>query len=307
MIDLFVFREICPVCGSNDINKVYQEQYSSKNLIDFLLSAYIDRGGANPSLIQDSSYTLCECENCCLVFQKNIPNKQFMNIIYSEWINAEKLFYKVRKRKLNYYRYLRRNIESMILHLDKNPSQIKVYDFGMGWGDFAMMCQAFGCDVVGTELSQEKAEYSNRFGVKNIPLDKLGEYQFDIINANQVFEHIDKPVEYLKKISTLLKQKGIIRITVPNGDGFIKSFHGSHSKKEYLYNNFKLVAPLEHVNLFTTSSIKIMGSFAGLVPVDIKKRQYIKDYTLSEFKKWVCEPLIGSRHSSSIEIYFQHA
>jgi len=47
------------------------------------LSLNISRGGGN--------YTLCECNSCSLIFQKEILNDQGMKLLYEKWIDPEKV------------------------------------------------------------------------------------------------------------------------------------------------------------------------------------------------------------------------
>jgi len=235
-----------------------------------------------------------------LIFQKNIPGPQLSESLYTCWIDGTKLFeHKVRNRKIAYYKYLSKTVEKLIRQFRKPPSQLTVYDFGMGWGDFCHMAQAYGCEVWGSELAPEQIRYAESFGIKNIQLQDIPAEEFDIVNINQVLEHLDEPVTYLREIARSLSPTGILRFAVPNGNILSQKLNNktTASFQVDLAPHLKLLAPLEHINCFTTTSVDAMLELANLTPVRLK-RASIFDLTLRDIK----QKLIWTQ-PSSLEVF----
>ena len=83
------------------------------------------------------------------------------------------------------------------------------------------------------------ADFSDAGMAKNFPehLDKLRlgnlfntidqlikeKQTYDIITCNNVLEHVKDPITFLKNIPKLLKQDGLLRISVPNDDSLLQS------------------------------------------------------------------------------------
>jgi SAM-dependent methyltransferase len=135
----------------------------------------------------------------------------------------------------------------------------------MGWGNWARMCSAFGIESYGIEISSERIANAMKYGIPNLELDKLAENQFDYINTDQVFEHLDNPKDVINQLSKALKIGGILRISVPDGNN-VKNVT---EKMDWLApklskDSLNIVAPLEHINCFTTESLLILANQAGL-------------------------------------------
>ena len=159
-------------------------------------------------------------------------------------------------------------ILSVILYFKSKPSQISVFDFGMGWGKWCYMAKAFGCDTYGTELSETRIEYAKRNGIKVITWDEIPEYKFDFINTEQVFEHIPNPLDTLRYLRDSLKPRGLIKISVPNGKNIKKKIKiGDWMAPKGSKNSLNYVSPLEHINCYTRTSVIEMADHAGLVRV----------------------------------------
>ena len=57
--------------------------------------------------------------------------------------------------------------------------------------------------------------------------------KFNLITFNKVLEHVDNPVEILKKSKDYLKPNGFVYIELPDGDNALKS-EGIINREEFL-------------------------------------------------------------------------
>jgi SAM-dependent methyltransferase len=135
----------------------------------------------------------------------------------------------------------------------------------MGWGNWARMCSAFGIESFGIEISADRIANALKYGIENLELDKLGENQFDYINTDQVFEHLENPKYVINQLTKALKKGGILRICVPDGNdvkNVTKKMDWSAPKLNK--DSLNIVAPLEHINCYTTESLIMLANQAGL-------------------------------------------
>ena len=106
----FVKRSCCPACDSKRLNTIYALPYEHEVLNDYLTEFYTAQNGEiDLSYVKDETYALIKCQNCELIFQEYIPNEEFMQILYSKWINPE--FNKIRTNNFgfSYYRAVNQN------------------------------------------------------------------------------------------------------------------------------------------------------------------------------------------------------
>ena len=134
------------------------------------------------------------------------------------------------------------------------PQQVKVLEFGMGWGYWSRTAQDLGFDVCGLELSPERAAHASSIGVDVIDQLPSTGAQYHFIYANQVFEHLVMPLETLQQLSEQLKHDGVIYLRVPDGRGVEKRLLRCGWSPD-----IDAIHPLEHINCFTRSSLRDLG------------------------------------------------
>jgi len=265
----FKTRNKCPACTSNQFEIIYQNQYDKSPISDYLLDFYSPVGMVEFEYLEGANYILCKCNACSLIFQRDIPNDTLMERLYEHWIDPEKA-YRMRQKKdgLERYSYYAQEIMQLIGYFKTNPSSLRFLDFGMGWGKWALMAKAFGCESFGTELSLVRIEHAKKDGIKIIEWDEIPQYSFDFINTEQIFEHIPEPLETLRHLKKGLKTDGVIKISVPSGNNIerrLKILDWKAPKGSR--NSLNPVAPLEHINCFKRSSLAIMVNKANMEEV----------------------------------------
>ena len=261
----FVIRENCPACRSTDSNELYSCGFSQSPIREFLESFYSPQGKVEFEYLNGANYVLRDCNNCGMIYQKEIPNEFLMKRLYEEWINPQKIFeLDLNKEALDYFSYYAQEVISIVAFFKTAPRQLKFLDFGMGWGKWCQMAKAFGCDSYGTELSEARIEYAQKNNILVITYDEIPEYRFDFINTEQVFEHISNPLETLYHLKRALKPNGLIKICVPNGRNIKKKIKiNNWMAPKGSKNSLNPVSPLEHINCFNPSSIIKMADIAG--------------------------------------------
>jgi len=171
------------------------------------------------------NHSIVECKLCKVKFRRNKNTK----------LKKAQLFYNSKR-----YQELRKNVEWRSLLVAKlrmeqllEPGLVDkdmcILEIGSNSGEFLHIANDAGFNAFGIEPSGGLVDYAKgRYGLKNI---KIGffpgvtyEGMFDIIVLFHVFEHIEKPYEFIKNIKKQLKPNGVLYLRIPNGSGFYLNF-----------------------------------------------------------------------------------
>lgn len=269
----FVERTRCPACHGTATQQLYACGYDDPALRDYLDRNYAAVGnGVDHTALQGARFLLMECTACALVYQQEIPDDALMERLYEEWIDPQISFdrHEQQINTLRYYSDYAQEIMQILAHFGRIPATVKVLDFGMGWGKWARMAQAFGCEVYGNELSPARIAYAAKHGINVLPWEAIPAHQFDFINTEQVFEHLPEPLETLRYLQRALKPDGLLKISVPDGADMKQrlaqmDWRAPKGSKRSL----NPVSPLEHINCFKRSTLCTMAAKAGLQEAQI--------------------------------------
>src|SRR5713101_6290109 len=100
-------------------------------------------------------------------------------------------------------------------------SRGKLFDVGCGVGSFVLAAQENGYEAKGIEMSKDAVEFGKAIFFVDIFQGDILTYPlkvevYDVVTLWHVFEHLPNPNEVLMKISSILKQGGLLVIAVPN-------------------------------------------------------------------------------------------
>lgn len=128
----------------------------------------------------------------------------------------------------------------------------KILDVGCGSGDTLAQLQSIGWETYGLDVDAQAIKVAHKRGLKNV---SLGSYEnmkkypdnfFDTIRIYHVIEHLDDPIDCLRRAYKKLKPGGEIILGTPNIGSIIAKLAGS-----YWYN---LDCP-RHLSLFTPKTL----------------------------------------------------
>ncbi|MCL4475989.1 MAG: class I SAM-dependent methyltransferase [Nitrospirae bacterium] len=295
MSKYFTTREICPACKSSNKTPLLSLKYTEPPIREYLNSWYsykkIDFG-----YLEGSNYILDECKDCGLVYQEEILNESTMVRLYNEWFDYEKVSEWLRTNlTIKYYSAHAKDLVSIISYLDIIPGNLRVLDFGMGFGTWCYLAKGLGCNVYGAEISQTRIDFAE--GIDVINWEDIPDYRFDLINAEQVFEHLAEPLEVLTYLRQSLKPNGLIKINVPDAWDIKRrlktwDWEALKSYKDTIHSVAQLqliksiwdweapqgsgsessinsVAPLQHINCFNHDALVRMAGRVRLTPIVI--------------------------------------
>ena len=260
-------RTACPACGSTRFGTRYSAPYDEPPMREYLEGYYTKPDRREFDCLRGASYILCECEVCGLIFQRDIPDDRLMETLYERWIcPVESLKHSV--NGLSQYSHHAQEVMQLIAYFGRTSPPLAFLDYGMGWGDWALMAKAFGCDSYGTELSVARADHARANGINVISGEDIPHRRFDFINTEQVFEHIPRPLETLSYLAGSLSEGGLLRISIPSAKGIerrLKRMDWTAPRKSK--DSLLPVAPLEHINCFRRPTLVTMAALAGMEEV----------------------------------------
>lgn len=311
-----VERRLCPCCRSEENKTLQKLGYTESPMKDHLEAYYAPIGGIEFDYLKDSDYILKECLDCGLIYQKEIPNSFLMGKLYEQWIDPAKVaeHYK-QKHGADYFFWVSREMANLMKHFNASPSQLKFFDFAMGWGNWCLIAKGFGCEVYGAELSRTRVDNAESCGINVIGWEEIPDCKFNVINAEQVFEHLADPLETLLHLKKALKPGGVIRINVPQGAEIKTKIKKWNWRNVHATDDaFIPVAPLQHINCYTYDVLLNLGKKAGLKAVSITDhfkpiRRGLEDKVASTVKRIskMIRPVPKVVKRKPARIYFTHS
>jgi len=177
-------RKKCPYCESINLKYLYRVNYSANILKQFIAKYYNNKKILD--ILKFNIYELSECIKCKGLFQRFITDNNLSYYLYETLISPKKSFNKKKNiTRTNYREYL---LDSEIIKklFKKENNQIKILEFGCGWGFWAKFMQKLNFNVVTIEISDTRANFLKKNQIKNYKdINKLDK-KYDLIFFNKV-------------------------------------------------------------------------------------------------------------------------
>lgn len=268
-------RRACPACECELGATLHDVSYADPQVLKFLHTYYF-----HPELetieryVRGGRLTLIKCGGCGLVYQREIPDPDFMLELYENWIlEGDHLSPMANPMPIEHYTYLASEVMHLLAEqraIVGSDRRLQVLDFGMGWSAWLKMARALGAEVWGAELSRSKVIYAESIGIPVLTLKEIAAHRFDLIGAEQVLEHVPKPAPLLRLLVGALEPTGYIKISVPPGGSVQRVLSGwrwEHAVERV--EDLMPVQPLEHINCFSRRSLDTLARRHGLVRAPI--------------------------------------
>lgn len=292
----FIERTRCPVCDGTGCNELYRCAFCEEPMLTYLRNFYQWQGSFDPCYLNHGEYVLCQCEKCKLIFQKYVPHDNLLQVLYEQYISPDDELLRTLKSysQTRFYADVQ-EISNLLKSIRKPAREARILDYGMGFSRWALVAQAMGCQVFGTELVEHKVKYAKGHGITILSENELEGMDFDLINTEQVFEHLCNPSATLKTIIGGLRKHGAIKISVPRAWFMKKKISKAKwagDEKDRLRLN--PVSPLEHLNCFAGDSLRVLATSAGLRPMRLAYSQLTFSLERKDFKE-ASLALLGGR------------
>ena len=206
-------------------------------------------------------YTVHECPACLLRFSDPMQNPG------AEWYEQSHLYTERRERQRRVSTsMIRRDWRyRMFLSQTLNPGG-SLLEVGCGSGMFLRVASANGYKVTGIDTDPSAVRTAQElYGMADVQalsvedlLSNPWERCFDIICLFDVLEHLEKPLDVLRGLGTMLTGGGYLVCTAP-----------SHQRWPHWFAP-EVDVPPHHLTLWTASALEKCFTGAGMEPVFVK-------------------------------------
>ena len=181
-------------------------------------------------------FDIFKCDRCGLLSIFPKPNQEILKLYYPSnyysYSNTDRIIPKIRslREKIGFYvlhpiNGLNCVLYSRLLKLKDlliYKKGFKVLDIGCGDGFYLLAKSQQGCECFGIDIDEPALK---RFQKKNSSISTfcgniwdagLPDETFDIVNLDNVLEHITEPERLLDEVKRVMTKKGRLRFVVPN-------------------------------------------------------------------------------------------
>lgn len=224
--------------------------------------------------LEKDNWRLVTCRDCGLIFLNPRPSWEAIRKRYGpnqynylvggkKYINSEK-------------EMVRRNLQT-VQSIEALHKVGKLLEVGSATGYFLKAAKIRGWEVYGVEICKKGVEYSKReFGIITF-FGTLKEANFpskffDVIVMYHTLEHLIDPLATLKEAKRILKDDGLVHISVPNISCWERILHGKKWGTFELPSHLYCFSPLTLQKLVEKAGFRIKkGRGGGEINVFLKK------------------------------------
>lgn len=171
-------------------------------------------------------------------------------------------------------------------------------DIGCGEGWVLAYFHEHGWQVEGFDFSSYGIEHQNKAmlpyftqgDVFELCDRRIDEGQtYDVLNMDNVLEHVTDPEAILKKCAGLLKTGGLLCVRVPNDCNPLQDY----LREQHLVTREKWISPLEHLSYFNKDGLTALAEACGLRTRKVLGVDMIELFKLNPDTNYDDHPEIG--------------
>jgi SAM-dependent methyltransferase len=196
-----------------------------------------------------------------MVYQDPQPLYPEINACYQQYLpGSDQDIAKLKRGSAGFFKAVSHRLKKML-----GPSG-RLLDIGCGYGFFLKQMRDLGWSVVGCEISKAALDYAqSQLGLEVMegPFEQLSfkAEEFDLVSAFYVIEHIARPVCFLRKVYSILKQGGLIWVRFPHTTPIVRW-------GKLLFDLDLSHAPW-HLLDFSPQTIRLALQLAGFVQIKV--------------------------------------
>lgn len=186
-------------------------------------------------------HDLVQCRSCRFVFMRRIPTIEELTAHYSLYpYDKEQFLSPVTIVSYN----------NLLQTFNQYKSRNTVLDYGCGQGWLLDVARENGWKTYGTEYSAVAVDKCRKKGITmhqgELNPANYEPESFDVIIMSEVIEHINNPEEELIKMFSLLRKGGLLYITTPNFNCYLRY---------YLKEKYHIIEYPEHLSYYTMKTL----------------------------------------------------
>ena len=203
----------------------------------------------------------------------------------------------------NYWRKYSKEINNSLFKKNKLKSRIKVLEIGSNDGYLLSQFKSKSFSVLGVDASKKMCQLARKknirtlnllFNFKNSENIKKKYSSFNLIIANNVMNHANNPMDFLKAAKNLMNKNGVLILEFPYWANLVRD-----KKFDQIYH--------EHVSYFTVSYLNHVLNKINLSITNILETEYhggsiriIIKHKKNNFKKKIVKKYIKRENSQGL-------
>ena len=204
-----------------------------------------------------NDYALERCPRCLHLYATRTPTACELTRLYDQYSYREHGLHAVSP-------FILARLRELLAPLLR-PGRNRLLDVGFGAGALLMAAAELGFEAQGIETSPLAVEQARARGFRVEQADFLQmpweADSFDVVCMVELLEHVPDPIAFLRKARRVLSPGGRLFLTTPNGAGL---------SARVLHEQWSVVAPPEHLQLFSARSIGRALQAAGFERLRIR-------------------------------------
>jgi len=222
------------------------------------------RSGDLKFILLENNYEISQCVNCDLVQIRHDFKKAKLMDYYNEYLAGDKeKIYRAFFFRADIFRKIIKKIDRLV------PDRGKLLDVGAAVGNFIKIAQDDGWQTTGLEINESAAAFiKEKLGLEAKAIDLLDhndQIKYRVVTFIDTLEHLNEPLDYLKKACLILENNGIIYLRVPN----IK-LHLLKTKIMRSFNrHYQGLELPSHICHFSPQTLKLILEKSGFVGIDV--------------------------------------
>lgn len=240
--------------------------------------------------MRDGDGEIVQCLNCGLVFQNTKYNDSEISDYYNnDYFQTNSLDSEKKQTAEEHFNSRLATIEPIKKDIVKVISENFSYkpnilELGASTGELLHVLSSFANILTGIELNEEFCTFGNDKLEKNITMipKDINNIEFnekyDLIISNYTLDHLVNPIETLRKLKTVMEQRGVMYLLVPNRDEALNYYASPDT--EGCYQSF--FWHKAHMFYFTKDTFEKALSKVGL------KAEFscMHEYSFKNFLQW---------------------
>ncbi len=276
-----IIKRKCPLCDCDEYKSILCLKENQFTLNNNSYKVYsIPELGLNPK----KDYPIVKCNKCKMIYSLYHLDDNQEFILYKDIISQEKSMKKIMtigRRNGDHKRWL--SLLSLVNKSKPKDINLKVADYGCGWGTFLQTANGPGITTIGFDVTPWKIEYARQHGILICENEEefINNGPYDLCISTSVLEHLRNPRNSVELLSKILKPDGyaFINCIVVNSSFQWKLIKRKLRKQTPIQ---KEINPWEHLNYFTSKTfIKLMGEY-GFVPINKPINFLDNNFSISE-------------------------
>ncbi|HEX8707888.1 MAG TPA: class I SAM-dependent methyltransferase [Pyrinomonadaceae bacterium] len=198
---------------------------------------------------QKNNFQLVSCLKCKTLYTSRLPDAEHAED-YDSYYSDE---------NLSVPDFINQRLSEIVGEFAGHRQNGRLLDVGFGAGTLMQAAARAGWTPTGVEISQRAVEHVGAMGFDvfcgTLAAARYPDNHFDVVTASEVLEHVGDPREVVAEIARVLRPGGLLWGTTPHVRGI--SGHALGLK-------WSVIAPPEHLQLFSLKGLKRMLAAAGL-------------------------------------------